>query len=257
MKNKAYDIAVFSIEMFFSLLLLIISIMFIVASIHNIKMTEEIKEFINSATFELESNNTYYYTVECDDLDVEVINRNKINENLYGIPKLGNTGDLFLMPQSRMEYFPFFSEFVSFLFGGHAGVVIDGGKRLIEAMGGSIDDGFIYNEPADLYDEERTVVGLRVDTSKETREQAAQNALSLVGKKYNYFYIFNTRNAYYCTDVCNRIYGKEFGMDYRIDTNGFHVSLQDLFRSKDTYITFVKYKQGDKTYIYYLKNTSN
>ena len=80
--------------------------------------------------------------------------------------------------------------------------------------------------------------------------------MSLVGEKYNYLFIFNTLNAYYCNDVCNRVYGKEFGMNYSIDTNGFHVSLQDLFRSEDTFITFVKYKQGDKTYVYYLKNSN-
>ena len=256
MKNKAYNITMFSMEMFLYLILLIFSIMFIVASIHNIKMTEEIKEFMSRATFELESGNTYYYVVECDDLDSDTISRTKLNDEIYGIPRLGNTGDLFLMPQSRMEYFPFFSEFVSFLFGGHAGVVIDEGKRLIEAMGGSSDQSFVYNEPSDLYGEERTVVGLRVYTSKDVREQAATNALTLVGKKYNYFYIFNTLNAYYCTDVCNRVYGKEFGIDYKIDTNGFHVSLQDLFRSDDTFITFVKFKQAGKTYVYYLKNAN-
>ena len=99
MKNKTFDIALFTFEMLFSFVVLVFSIMFIVASIHNIKMTEDIKEFINSATFELESNDTYYYVVECDELEDEVITRNKINQNLYGIPKLGNTGDIFLMPQ--------------------------------------------------------------------------------------------------------------------------------------------------------------
>ncbi len=256
MKNKAYNITMFIIEMFFSLVLLIVTIMFIVASIHNIKMTEDIKAFINSATFELETDDTYYYVVESDKITEDTITRNKINSNIYSNPKLGNTGDLFLMPQSRMEVFPFFSEFISFLFGGHAGVITNGGTRLVEAMGGTLDQGFVYNEPTDLYSEERTVVGIRVDASMEEREQAANNALSLVGEKYNYFYIFNTSNAYYCSDLCNRVYGKEFDMDYSIDTNGFHVSLQDLFRSDDTYITFVKYTLGDKTYVYYLKNTN-
>ena len=252
MKYKIYNILLFSVEMIFSLVLLIISIMFIVASIHNIKMTESIKEFINSATFETEVDGTYYYIVESDKITEDTI----IRENVTDKPKLGNTGDIFLMPQSRMDYIPFFAEFVSYLFGGHAGVVIENGKRLIEAMGGSSDEGFVFNQPTDLHSESRTVVGVRVDASLTEREQAAQNALSLVGEKYNYLFIFNTLNAYYCTDVCNRVYGKEFGMNYSIDTNGFHVSLQDLFRSKDTFITFVKYKQGDKTYVYYLKNSN-
>ena len=253
MKYKVFNILIFTVEMFFSLILLIFSIMFIVASIHNIKMTESIKEFIQSATFEFESDDTYYFVVESDKVTEETIIR---NDEWYTTPKLGNTGDIFLMPQSRMDYFPFFAEFVSFLFGGHGGVLTDGGSRLVEAMGGSSDEGYVYNPYTDLYSEERTVIGLRVDASKEEREKAALNALSLVGKKYNYLFIFNTFDRYYCMDICHRIYSKEFGLDYTIDTNGFHVSMQDLFRSKDTYITFVKYKQGDKTYIYYLKNSN-
>ena len=186
MKYKVFNILMFIAEMFFSLILLILSIMFIVASIHNIKMTESIKEFINSATFEYESDDTYYFVVESDEITEETI---ITNDKMYTTPKLGNTGDIFLMPQSRMDYFPFFAEFVSFLFGGHGGVLIDGGNRLVEAMGGSSDEGYVYNQYTDLYSEERTVIGLRVDASIEEREQAALNALSLVGKKYNYLFI--------------------------------------------------------------------
>lgn len=255
MKNKVYNVVIFSLEMFFSLVLLIISIMFTIASIHNISMTEEIKKFIDSANFDFESNGTYYYSVECDNLDEDTIELIKINETLYGSPTLGAPGDIFVMPQSRMEYFPFVSEFISYLFGGHAGVVVENNK-LVEAMGGSSEQNYVYLMPTDLYTEERTVVGLRVNASIEERRQAAVNAKSLVGKYYNYLFVLNTKDAYYCTDVCSRSYGKEFGMNFTIDTNGFHVSVQDLFRSKDTSITFVKYKMDGKTYIYYLKKTA-
>jgi uncharacterized protein YycO len=174
---------------------------------------------------------------------------------LYGPPALGMPGDIFLMPQSRMEYFPFFSQFITYLFGGHAGVVSDN-KNIIEAMGGSSDQSFVYETYTDLFIEERTVVGLRVNASKEERSQAALNAKTLIGKRYNYWFILNTKDNYYCSDLCSRIYGEEFGMEYQIDTNGFHVSIQDLFRSRDTSITFVKYVKEGKTYIYYLKKTA-
>ena len=249
--TKAYKIALFSIEMLFSVVFLILTIMFIVASIHNIKMNEDVKEFIDSATFEFQEGNTYYYVVETTGLDTPTIN----NEN-FSDPLLGATGDIFLMPQSRMDYVPFFAEFVSYLFGGHAGVVIDDGKRLIEAMGGNPGESYVYNYSTDLYTEERTVIGLRVKATIEEREQAAINAQKLVGKDYNYLFVLDTEDNYYCTDVCSRVYGKEFDMNYNIDTNGFHVSLQDLFRSEDTYITFVKYKIGSETHIYYLKNAN-
>ena len=247
--SKTYNVVLFSIEMLFSLVFLTLTIMFIVASVHNIKMNEEIKEFIDKATFEFQDGSTYYYTVETEGLDCPTINTsNSAN------PILGTTGDIFLMPQSRMNYVPFFAEFVSFLFGGHAGVIIDNGNRIVEAMGGSANEGYVFNYSTDLYSEERTIIGIRVNATKEERETAAANAISLVNKKYNYLFVLNTDGNYYCTDLCSRVYGEEFGMNYNIDTNGFHVSLQDLFRSNDTYITFVKYKIGNQTHIYYLKN---
>lgn len=249
MMSKALKITAFTLEMIFSLVFLIFTIMCIVASIHNIKMTEDIKEFIGSSTFETKSGNNYYYSIDVDYIDSPTINLTT-PEN----PILGNTGDIFLMPQSRMGMgVPLIGEFLSYYFGGHAGVITNEGYRLVEAMGGSASESFVYNFSNDLYTEERTVIGLRVKASLDERIQAAENAKKLIGKPYNYLFVLNTLDAYYCTDVCSRVYGKEFGMNYNIDTNGFHVSLQDLFRSEDTYITFVKYKTGNDTHIYYLK----
>ena len=248
---KIYKIVLFSFEMLFSLVFLIFTIMFIVASIHNIKMTEDIKAFVDSAKFEYQDGNTYYYVVETEGLDVPVLN---FENSYFDTPTLGYTGDIFLMPQSRMDYFPLFPQFVSTLFGGHAGVYVDGGEQIVEAMGGTLAEAYVFKYYNDTFDEERTTIGMRVKASLEEREQAAKNAKSLVGKSYNYLFIFNTVDSYYCTDVCSRIYGSEFGMNYNIDTNWFHVSVQDLFRSNDTYITFVKYNVGNETHIYYLKN---
>ena len=170
-------------------------------------------------------------------------------------PTLGAIGDLFVMPESRINYIPFSAEFITYLFGGHAGVVVSD-TMIVEAMGGSKPQMFVFKNYTDLFTEERTVVGLRVNASKEERSQAALNAKTLIGKRYNYWFILNTKDNYYCSDLCSRIYGEEFGMEYQIDTNGFHVSIQDLFRSRDTSITFVKYVKDGKTYIYYLKKTA-
>lgn len=241
----------FGLEMFFSLVILIISIMFTVASIHNINMTEDIKQFIESATFEFETNGTYYYKVTDTSLDEDTL----MYDEVSGKVTFGKTGDFFLMPQSRMDYVPMFAEFVSYLFGGHAGVIINNGAKTVEAMGGSADQSYVYEWYSDLHTEDRTTIGMRVvGSTKEERAQAAENAKTLVGKPYNYLFVLDTYGKYYCTDICHRIYSKEFGMNYLIDDNGFHVSLQDLFRSNQTQITFVKYMIGDKTYIYYADN---
>ena len=86
MKDKISKIVLFCIEMFFSLVLLILSIMFTIASIHNINMSEDIKDLISSCSFEFESNGTYYYSLEVDVLDDDTITLNQINDSLYGPP---------------------------------------------------------------------------------------------------------------------------------------------------------------------------
>ena len=82
--GKAYKIAIFTIEMIFSVVFLILSIMFTIAAIHNIKMTEEIKDFIDSATFEFQEGNNYYYTVEVDNLESPTIDITNPNEPILG-----------------------------------------------------------------------------------------------------------------------------------------------------------------------------
>ena len=255
MKYKIFQITGFIFEMLALLVIFTLSIMFCCASIDNIKMQNQIKDFIEQATFEFEANNVRYYYIECDDLDEEVLTINYNSNGVASRPTLGAPGDLFVMPESRMDYIPFSMEFITYLFGGHAGVVIENNK-IIEAMGGASDQMYVFENPTDLFYEERTVVGLRVvGSTKEERMRACENARSIIGKPYNMLFVLNTKDRYYCTDICNRIYSKEFGLDYKIDKNGFHVSCQDLMKSKDTMITYVKIVDGKTTHIYYLKNT--
>ena len=168
-------------------------------------------------------------------------------------PILGAPGDIFVMPQSRMEVFPFFSEFVTYLFGGHGGVVTYD-EKIVEAMGATKEEDTVFLNENDLYYTERTVIGLRVNASKQDKEKAILNSNGVVGRKYNYWFIFNTKDAFYCTDLCARVYSKEFGLEDNLDSNGFYTTVCDLFFSKQTDISFVKYRHDGKTYIYYAKN---
>ena len=255
MKYKIFQITGFVFEMIGLLILTTLSIMFFIASIDNMKLQTRIKKFVNSATFEMQSGNTCYYYVESDELDCETIKLNYYSNGNLANPTLGNVGDMFVMPQSRIDYVPFSMEFITYLFGGHAGINVEHNK-LVEAMGGSADAMFINLNPSDLFYEERTVVGLRVKAPIEDRMKAVETAKSLVGKPYNYLFVLNTKDRYYCTDICHRIFSDEFGLDYSIDTNGFHVSCQDIMKSDDVFITYVKIVKDGKTHIYYLKNTN-
>lgn len=236
-------------EIFALCIILILSVMFTWASINNISINEMIKDFMDKAEFEFEQNDTYYYAVKSD----KVVDDTITFKGEYQSPVLGARGDIFVMPQSRMDYVPLFAEFTSYLFGGHAGVIVDG-ESIVEALGGSVSEDSVYDNYNDLFIEERTVVGLRVKATKEERKKAASTALSLVGKQYNYWFILNTKDSYYCTDLCARVYSGEFDSNYNLDQTSFHTTVQDLMLSNDTEISFVKYKSNGKTYIYYLKS---
>ena len=127
------------------------------------------------------------------ELDEETITIKEPDGRFFESPDLGTAGDIYVMPQSRIEYFPMLSSFISYLFGGHAGVITEN-QMLVEAMGGTSEEGYVYWYNTDLLREERTVIGLRVDAPIEDRKQASSNAMSLVGKKYNYWFIFNTKS---------------------------------------------------------------
>lgn len=255
MKYKIFQTIFFVIEMVLLLVVTTLAIMFTVASFDNIRMQNQIKDFIENATFEKQVNNVRYYYIESDEIDEDTIKFNySISGNMMN-PTLGAPGDIFVMPESRMDYVPFSMEFITYLFGGHAGVVIDN-NMLVEAMGGSKAQMYVFKNPTDLFYEERTVVGLRVkDATKEERIKAVEAAKSIVGKPYNMLFVLNTKDRYYCTDICNRVYSKEFGQNFKIDKNGFHVSVQDLMKSDETMITYVKIVEEDIIHIYYLKNT--
>lgn len=239
------------LETFFSIVIWIVGLVTFVACIENICIQNRVKAFMAQGEYEETIDNTIIYAVKSDFPVEETI---KISETSID---LGMAGDMFIMPQSRIDVALFSDNFITYLFGGHAGVnALDdyGNPILIEAMGGGAEEAYVLDTGyPDLYSEDRSVIGLRVKASYLEREKAWKYAKTLVGKPYNYAFLFNTANSYYCTDLCSRIYGREASLPYQLDWNGFATSTQDLFLSKDTYISYFKYVSNGKTYIYYLK----
>lgn len=220
--------------------------MFVAAGIYNIIITENVISFVNSSTFEAETNNTRYYVVKTDKEVGKVITKNRN-------PLLGNNGDIFVMPVSHMDVVPLLAEFITFNIGGHAGIIADEGKTTIEAMGGRLEEAYVFTAPTDLYTETRTIIGLRVDTTLDIRNKAMEYSKTLVGKDYSYWYLTSLKDKYYCTDLCSRVYSKENGLDFNLDANGLICKTQDLILNKNTFISFVKSFKNGKTNIYYLK----
>ncbi len=223
--------------------------------IENIIVQEKARAFIESAEYERSDGKYHYYAVYTDEIIEDTI-----TYDYSGNPNLGATGDFFFTGKSNMDMLPFTAEFISFYFGGHAGLIgYDKFRRvnsLVEALGGSADENYVdLTKTSDILKvDKRNFIGMRVKASVEDRQTAWDYALTRVGLPYNYLFIIDTKEKYYCTDLVARCYGKEAGLDYNLEWNGFATSTQDLFLSKQTYISFVKIKIEDQYHIYYLKS---
>ena len=217
----------------------------------NIRMDLEIKRFVEKATFEREEiyngNKIKFYKVSRETLQEKPVIY--YNNGYY----LGSNGDIFLSKISPFPYLPLFHEAFGYFFGGHASVVTNydiNGNKLnysqfsIEINGKEEDNRVRYT--LNNWFDTKTCIGVRI---KNVDDKAFTDCLkSKLGYKYNYTYVFNTKNKYYCTDLVSRT-AAEVG--YNLN-DGFITSVNDLFLSKDTYIIYYQYVSNNIKYVYYL-----
>lgn len=243
------------------------------STINGIRANLKVKEFIKQDATTIEYKNTEYgwntviHKIKTDkEIDLDTIKYDE--EKMI----LGNTGDFFIMPESAVSKMLILNSAMTFLFGGHAGMVgyNDNVPALYEAMGGSRTELYVYERDyinskamVDLYlPEKRSIVGYRVSASIEERQSAYDFVKGQVGKRYNFLFIFNlinkniSLNRFYCTDLVTRSYDKENNMNYNLDSNNpIYVSIYDLAANRDSYITFFKYIDSNNViHIYYLSN---
>ena len=100
------------------------------------------------------------------------------------------------------------------------------------------------------------IVGVRIkDTTSEQRDKMVEYASMQVGKGYNYTFLFNRENTYYCTDLISRA-AKYAGLNINYDY--FATTGNDMIISKNTYIFFyrdIEVVDGKNIFnVYYLEN---
>jgi len=100
------------------------------------------------------------------------------------------------------------------------------------------------------------IVGLRVkNTTEEQRNQTVAYAEAQIGKPYNFSFIFNRNNSYYCTDLVSRAFSSA-GINVNYDY--FATTGNDLISSREVYVIFIRETvvvAGIKQYnIYFLSN---
>ncbi len=263
-----------------------------VTAAETIAVRRKIKNFTKLGILQedISTNKTKYFKVSRETLGFEEeFEREPFFHNNLTQP--GFEGDIFVTQQSPFPNLPGVHQFVSFYFGGHAAYVGDN-NRLYEIAGiPSGDESFLEvffkgsdstvanstsnywmndsfrdeNDPSfvnygSYYRKEW--VGLRVKgVSLDSINKVTNFMKDLENRKvqYNFQFIINRKDRYYCTDMMNRAYetiinNNSFN-DISLNYDMVATTVNDLILSKHSYIAY--YVTTDKNgikYLYFIDN---
>lgn len=209
--------------------------------------------------------NVHYYKVS-KEYEYEDVSRYTFDINSKR--NIGSKTDVIITNRNPMRGTPVLDPLVGFLasnfYVGHSSMnSVDDGSRMYEVVGNSGTPGknVVIEGTNDWYSyiediETPVIVGVRIkDTTEEQRDKMVEYADQQLGKGYNYSFIFNRANTYYCTDLVSRS-AKYAGLNINYDH--FATTGNDMIISKNTYIFFLRdivYEDGEPVFnIYFLEN---
>lgn len=256
----------------------------------HIMIKQEIKKFTKQGVLQedISTDLIKYYKVSRETYYPDELMRDPFYNGDLESP--GAEGDIFVTQQAPYPTLPGLYEFVTFYFGGHAayigadniiydiagypevgetflGVFFKGGKSTI------VSDSYNYWLDPDFHrpDEgnyrhfgsyyRKEFFGFRVKGVTEediNHTSAYMQHLVDIKAQYNFQYIINRKNRYYCTDMMERAYASITKSDgkpkYNLNNDGVAVTVNDLILSKDTYLSFyVKTDKDNVKHIYYIE----
>ena len=226
------------------------------ASVKNVMTSVKVSNFKAKGVYQqdISTDNVKFYRIESNEELPSYI----VKDNLI-IP--GAPGDILVTKEALLGP-SFVRAFITFFAGGHAALCTDSYTDLdftlsdlksIEATG--LEEGAnlasssyrTYWGSNDIYNE---VIGLRVRTTEEQRQEVLSVASSLIGDPYNYSFLFDTTNKSYCSDLVSKAYSY---IGINLNKDDFTTSIYDLIVSGDTYISYYHYYDSNGTKnIYYL-----
>lgn len=211
------------------------------------------------------NKNIHYYKV-LKKYDYEDVSRNTFQID-FGY--IGSKADIIVTNRNplrgRSIIEPLFGYFSKNFFLGHCTINSnDDGSKMYEVVGNDLE-GSEYNIVCESTNDWRIyltdsntliIIGLRLkNTSIAQRDSIVEYLEAQVGKGYNYTFLFNRENSYYCTDLVSRATKSSkinVNYDYFITTGN------DIIISKNTYIFFLReivIVEGKPRYnIYFLEN---
>ena len=220
---------------------------------HYIRKT--INEFKSRGQLVYESNNTRFYKVkklyEFENVDKHIMTD-------FNDPFIGSTTDIFLTSRNPVSGSIITQVISKYTWIGHAGMVIDdAGKKTIEITGNDVNNKVSIYDNTWLTDSLKTtkeIALLRIKDINSEKEIKIINYLyDKLGSPYNYSFIFNRNNSFYCTDLISRAAnnaGIKLNYDFLVTTGA------DIFSSKATYLVYYREKVIEnkeiKYNVYYL-----
>ncbi len=228
--------------------------------------------------------------------DYELFEQRSIFYETKNDPFLGQAGDIFVTQESPFPETPVVHEMMTFFVGGHA-ALNNGENRLIEAVGFPQPNESIMDIIKDKsIGDHSFTVGVKVSSSnywfqpdyrssnevgfsrygnyyrqkflilrvKYADQEMIDETLSYANHHaqnrslYNFLFVFDTKNKFYCTDLISRSYRSGYhqseGVYNRrfLNDNGFVTTVNDLILSRDTYIAAYIINENGIRNIYYL-----
>ena len=209
-------------------------------------------------------HNTYYYPIRAREGE-------DTSRNIFDMEKriVGAKADIITSNRNPLRDYPVLRDliapFAKYFYLGHTSInSTEDGSYLVETIGNSIWENNIVRESKNTWISEEehpnsdysspVIIGLRVkDTTPEQRDRMVEYARSKLGYRYNYTFLFNRANSFYCTDIVSRAVeagGVNVNYDFMATTG------TDILISPNVYIFFIRevvIENGVERYnIYYL-----
>lgn len=213
----------------------------ITSTAENIKISADVRDFVNKATFVEEKSTTrikYYEVKSNTPLDLPSY------QTRGSMTYPGSPGDIICAKTAAVEI-PILYEGITFYVGGHAAlcgfpyesdeITFNTGSTLeITGFGSDITANIkkSYTFFNGYYDE---FMVYRVDTSLENRFQAFINSLSYYGQSYNYGFIFNQKTKKYCSNLVDMAYRD---VDVILNQDGLATTVLDIMASPRVYLVY-------------------
>jgi len=235
------------------IILLLLCVFLLDSHLEDNKIDKSIKEFKSRGELIYEMDNFRYYKVS-NKHDYE--DSSNIIDTYTDI-NIGTVGDIYISNRDPLGDF-FITKWISKIsWIGHAGIVYnEDGSQLLEIVGNkSKEDNIvkIYENNWMNVDSDKYLVMRVKDIDINDRKEIRNISDSIIGCKYNYFFLFSSKKRFYCTDLISYIYKN---IDINLNNDYLFTTGSDIASNDNTYIIYYreKYIKNNKVCynIYYL-----